>query len=77
MADPAGRYRALHAALGRGLQRFNGTLGSFVHVHVVVPDGVFTRAGDAGVTFHEERAPSREEIAAFDVADRTGTDRAS
>ena len=55
------------------VQRFNGTLGSFVRFHVVVPDGVFTRAGDAGVTFHEERAPCRERIAA--VAARVATRR--
>ncbi|WP_437624228.1 hypothetical protein [Sorangium sp. So ce1151] len=29
-------------------QRFNGTPGSFVHFHVVVADGVFTRADDTG-----------------------------
>ncbi|XXT23937.1 transposase [Sorangium sp. So ce429] len=45
------------------VQRFNGALGSFVHFHVVVADGGFTRADDTGVTFHEERSPSREEVA--------------
>ncbi|WP_437911559.1 hypothetical protein WME73_28270 [Sorangium sp. So ce302] len=29
----------------------------------MVADGVFTRADDTGVTFHEERAPSPEEVA--------------
>jgi hypothetical protein len=50
------------------VQRFNATLGCFVHFHVVAPDGVFSRAEDGGVTFHAARAPSREEIA--DVAGR-------
>jgi hypothetical protein len=49
--------------------------GSFVHFHVVVPDGVFTRAG---VTFHEERAPSRAEVAAHhDVEPRVGARKMS
>ena len=32
------------------VQRFNATMGCFVHFHVVAPDGAFTRAedGDAG-----------------------------
>ncbi len=45
------------------VQRFNGTLGSFVHLHVVALDGVFTRAADGGVVFHEGPAPSCEDIA--------------
>jgi hypothetical protein len=45
------------------VQRFNATLGCFVHFHVVAPDGVFSRAEDGAVTFHAGRAPSREEIA--------------
>jgi ribosomal protein S27E len=43
------------------VQRFNSTLGSFVHLHVVALDGVFTRTG-AGVVFHEGPAPTRDEI---------------
>jgi ribosomal protein S27E len=50
------------------VQRFNATLGCFVHFHVVAPDGVFTRAEDGAVTFHAGRAPSRDDIA--DVAGR-------
>jgi hypothetical protein len=46
------------------VQRFNGTLGSFVHFHVVALDGVFTRTND-GVVFHDGPAPTREEIAAI------------
>jgi hypothetical protein len=50
------------------VQRFNASLGCFVHFHVVAPDGVFSRAQDGVVTFHAGRAPSRGEIA--DVAGR-------
>ena len=50
------------------VQRFNSTLGCFVHFHVIVPDGVF-RADDAGaVVFREGPAPTRADIA--DVAAR-------
>jgi hypothetical protein len=44
------------------VQRFNSLLGCFVHFHVVVPDGVFVRQGEA-VTFQEGPAPSRQDIA--------------
>ena len=44
------------------MQRFNATLGCFVHFHVVAPDGVFTRTEAGAVTFHAGRAPSREDI---------------
>jgi Putative transposase/Transposase zinc-binding domain len=48
------------------VQRFNATLGSFVHLHVLVPDGVFVREGQAqALAFHEGPAPSREDIAAI------------
>jgi hypothetical protein len=47
------------------VQRFNATLGCFVLLHVVAPDGVFVREAKGGaVVFHEGPAPSREEIAA-------------
>jgi hypothetical protein len=46
------------------VQRFNSLLGCFVHFHVVVPDGVFSRDGEGAATFHEGPAPSREDIAA-------------
>lgn len=46
----------------------HSALGSFVHFHVVAPDGVFTRGEDGVVRFHAGRAPTREEIA--DVAGR-------
>jgi hypothetical protein len=45
------------------VQRFSSLLGSFVHFHVVVPDGVFTREDDGAVTFHRGPAPAREDIA--------------
>jgi hypothetical protein len=45
------------------VQRFNATLGTFVHFHVIAPDGVFVRDAEGAVMFHEGRAPSREEIA--------------
>ena len=50
------------------VQRFHSALGSFVHFHVVCPDGVFTRDASGAVSFHVGRAPSREEIAS--VAER-------
>ena len=53
------------------VQRFDSTLGCFVHFHVIVPDGVFTRADDAAdgaVVFREGPAPTRADIA--DVAAR-------
>jgi hypothetical protein len=64
-----------HAANANGetgavtfVQRFDSTLGCFVHFHVLVPDGVF-RADDAGaVVFREGPAPTRADIA--DVAAR-------
>ncbi len=46
------------------MQRFNATLGAFVHLHVVVLDGVFVRHAETKeLVFQEGRAPSREEIA--------------
>ena len=50
------------------VQRFDSTLGCFVHFHVLVPDGLF-RADDAGaVVVREGPAPTRADIA--DVAAR-------
>ena len=50
------------------VQRFDSTLGCFVHFHVIVPDGV-SRADDTGaVVFREGPAPTRAAIA--DVAAR-------
>ena len=51
------------------VQRFDSTLGSFVHFHVVALDSerserVFTRKDGAEVVFHEGPAPSRDDIAA-------------
>ena len=47
------------------VQRFDGALGSFVHLHVVALDGVFTRDAPGGAAvFHEGPAPSGEELAA-------------
>ena len=51
------------------VQRFNSTLGNFVHLHILALDGVFVREGEGeSLVFHEGPAPSREEIAA--VAER-------
>jgi hypothetical protein len=47
------------------VQRFSATLQSFVHFHVVVVDGVFTRETKGGAAvFHEGRAPSTSDVAA-------------
>ncbi|WP_437573551.1 hypothetical protein [Sorangium sp. So ce887] len=46
------------------VQRFDSTLGSFVHFHLVALDGVFTRKDGPEVVFHEGPAPSRDDIAA-------------
>ena len=45
------------------VQRFDSMLRCFVHLHVVALDGVFTKAEDGALVFHEGPAPSREEIA--------------
>lgn len=44
--------------------RSDGTLGCFVHFHVMVPDGVFVRGAAGAVTFFETPAPSRLDVAA-------------
>ncbi len=46
------------------VQRFDSLLGSFVHFHVAVPDGVYVRAAEGTITFEEGPAPSRDDIAA-------------
>ena len=50
------------------VQRFNATLGNFVHFHVLALDGLFSRGDGDAVTFHPGRAPSRGDIE--DVAGR-------
>jgi hypothetical protein len=45
------------------VQRFDGTLESFVPLHVLALDGVFTRAEDGAAVLHEGPAPSRDELA--------------
>ena len=45
------------------VQRFNATLGSFVHFHVVALDGVVLRKADGAVVFHPGPSPTREQIA--------------
>jgi hypothetical protein len=50
------------------VQRFDGTLGCFVHFHVVVVDGVFARDESGSVSFVQGRAPSQKDVA--DVAAR-------
>jgi len=64
------RWQKNASGLSRGetgsitfVQRFNATLGSFVHFHVVALDGVVDREDDGEVVFHPGRAPSRDEIA--------------
>ncbi|WP_437797050.1 hypothetical protein [Sorangium sp. So ce693] len=61
------------------VQRFDSTLGSFVHFHVVALDGVFTRQDGPEVVFHEGPAPSRDDIAAVAarVEKRMGASRGS
>jgi hypothetical protein len=47
------------------VQRFNATLQSFVHLHVIAIDGVFTRETRGGpAAFHEGRAPATSDVAA-------------
>jgi hypothetical protein len=47
------------------VQRFSATLQSFVHDHVVAPDGVLTREARGGpAIFHEGRARSMLDVAA-------------
>ncbi len=43
------------------VQRF-GSLNLHVHFHIMVIDGVFTRDAEAGVLFHRELPPTREEL---------------
>jgi hypothetical protein len=53
------------------VQRFNATLGAFVHLHVLALDGVFVRQREGegeSLVFHEGPAPSRGGIVA--VAER-------
>ena len=45
------------------VQRFDSTLGCFVHFHVLVLDGVYVRQ-DREVAFYEGRAPSRDDVVA-------------
>lgn len=67
MAEGEGaRHRGRRDGAVTFVQRFNATLGSFVHLHVVALDGVFTReAPDGAVEFHEGPAPSCQELAAL------------
>jgi len=60
----AGGIEAGEAGSVTFVQRFDATLGSFAHFHVLVPDGVFVRE-DGGLAFHEGPAPSREDIGAI------------
>jgi hypothetical protein len=46
------------------VQHFDGTLWSFVHLHVVARGGVFTRFDDGAVRFHPGPAPSVADVAA-------------
>ena len=46
------------------MQRFDATLGCFMHFHVLVPDGVFARADAEGVIgFREGAPPTRADLA--------------
>jgi hypothetical protein len=59
---PTFRIRVLGVTF---VQRFSATLQSFVHLHVVAIDGVFTRETKGGpAVFHEGRAPSTSDVAA-------------
>jgi hypothetical protein len=46
------------------VQRFDGALGSFVSLHVVALDGVFTRTKDDAVVFPPGPTPSAADVAA-------------
>jgi hypothetical protein len=50
------------------VQRFGGALNLNVHLHALVLDGVFARAGDGQLRFHRAPAPT---------AGRVGGDRAA
>jgi hypothetical protein len=45
------------------VQRFDSTLGCFVHFHVLVPDGLFRADAAGAVVFREGPAPTRIDIA--------------
>ena len=67
MAEAAGegpRHRRQRGETGSVtfVQRFDGTLGSFVHLHVVALDGVFTRSKDGAVVFHPGPTPSVADV---------------
>jgi hypothetical protein len=44
------------------VQRFGGSLNLHVHFHVLFLEGLFTRDGDALVSFHPVLTPTREEL---------------
>ena len=45
------------------VQRFGGALNLNVHLHALVLDGVFARAGDGRLRFHQAPAPSAADVA--------------
>ena len=45
------------------VQRFGGALNLNVHLHALVLDGVFARAGDGRLRFHRAPAPSAADVA--------------
>ena len=45
------------------VQRFGGALNLNVHLHALVLDGVFARAGDGRLRFHRAAAPTTADIA--------------
>ena len=45
------------------VQRFGGALNLNVHLHALVLDGVFARAGDGQLRFHRAPAPSAADVA--------------
>lgn len=58
------RMRTVRQAQRTFGQCFNATLGCFVHVLVLVPDGVFTRAANGAVVFRQGPAPTRADLVA-------------
>jgi hypothetical protein len=66
------------------IQRFGGFLNLNVHFHALVPDGLFARSPDGGLSFHPLAAPEDGDVAAIArriyrriaklLAQRTGTD---
>ena len=63
------RGRAVGASGATGsvtfVQRFGSAMQLSIHYHVVMPDGVFVRADDGGVSFRRLPAPDDEDVEAL------------